>query len=243
MVKKGKGKTKPHGGGGQLPRQEQPSSIQRQEEQELGLLSNLSTAPAAPCWICLEEGADNNGKLPVRDCSCRGDAAGFAHLPCLIEYAKSKSKNLIGTSYGKHEKNIRDYRFDDEANGAWHVCPNCEQQYQNQHRIDLSRAFVAFVESACRNDYGLAVALRVNIESISDVLMERTNFQRIPLSESGGDDDALSAVNVALRDEAAILLKRYMSWVSKELKSNKSIFAKLCTCLPRVMNIMCTKRL
>jgi hypothetical protein len=237
MAKKGKGK-------GQLPRKEQPSSIQRQEELELGqLLSNLSTEPTAPCWICLEEGADNNGKLPVRDCSCRGDAAGFAHLSCLIEYAKSKSKNLIGTSYGKHEKNIRDYRFDDEANGAWHVCPNCEQQYQNQHRIDLSRAFVAFVESACRNDYGLAVALRVNIESISAFLMERTNFQRIPLSQSGGDDDALSAVNAALRDEAVILLKRYMSWVSKELKSNKSIFAKLCTCLPRVMNIMCTKRL
>jgi hypothetical protein len=98
-----KGKAKPpNGGGGQLPRQGQPSSIQRQEEQELGqLLSNLSTEPAALCWICLEEGADNNdGKLPVRDCSCRGDAAGFAHLSCPIEeYAKSKSKNLIGTSY------------------------------------------------------------------------------------------------------------------------------------------------
>ena len=151
----------------------------------------------------------NDGKLPVRNCSCRGDAAGFAHLSCLIEYAKSKSKNLIGTSYDNHKKNIRDNRFEDEANGAWHLCPNCEH-----------------VESACRNDYGLAVALRVNIESISDVLVERTNFQRIPLSRSGGDDASLSGVNVALRDEAVFLLKRFMSWVSKELKSNKSIFAK-----------------
>ena len=42
MAKKGKGKAKPpNGGGEQLPRQEQPSSIQREEEQELGqLLSN-----------------------------------------------------------------------------------------------------------------------------------------------------------------------------------------------------------
>jgi hypothetical protein len=56
--------------------------------------------------------------------------------------------------------------------------------------------------------------------------MERTHCQQIPLSRSGGDDDALSAVNVALRDEAVILLKRYLAIVSKEVKRNKSLFAK-----------------
>ena len=36
----------------------------------------------------------------------------------------------------------------------------------------------------------------------------------------------LSAVNVALRDEAVILLKRYLAIVSEEVKRNKSLFAK-----------------
>jgi len=56
--------------------------------------------------------------------------------------------------------------------------------------------------------------------------MERTRCQRIPLSRSGGDDDALSAANVALRDEAIILLKRYLAIVSEEVKRNKSRLAK-----------------
>ena len=47
---------------------------------------------AAACWICLEEGNDGEGKPPVCDCSCRGDAAGYAHNSCIVEYAKVKSK-------------------------------------------------------------------------------------------------------------------------------------------------------
>jgi hypothetical protein len=72
----------------------------------------------------------------------------------------------------------------------------------------------------------MMVALRVNTDAIIDVLMERTRCQRIPLSRSGGDDDALSAVNVALRDDAIILLKRYLAIVSEEVKRNNSRFAK-----------------
>ena len=34
------------------------------------------------CWICLDDGPDENGGMPRHDCSCRGDA-GFAHLMCL----------------------------------------------------------------------------------------------------------------------------------------------------------------
>ena len=41
------------------------------------------------CWICLDDGPDENGGMPRRDCSCRGDA-GFAHLMCLQEYARQK---------------------------------------------------------------------------------------------------------------------------------------------------------
>lgn len=51
-------------------------------------------------------------------------------------------------------------------------------------------------------------------------------FREFLYHDLGENDASLSAVNVALWDEAVFLLKRYMSWVSKELKSNKSIFAK-----------------
>lgn len=73
---------------------------------------------------------------------------------------EEQESNMMGVDdhVGKNEDN----RVDNEAVGAWHTCPNCDQQYQNQH----------------------------------------------PLSRTGGDDDALSVVNVALRDEAVIRLKR-----------------------------------
>ena len=30
------------------------------------------TEEVHPCWICLCDEPDDNDKLPVRDCSCRG---------------------------------------------------------------------------------------------------------------------------------------------------------------------------
>lgn len=123
-----------------MPRQEQPSSIQREEEQELGqLLSNLSIqSPQRHAGFVSRRGLTNDGRLPVRDCSCRGDAAGFARLilpnrVCQVEEQEFK----IGTSYDKTTRRILgiiDSRT--RRTGAWHLCPNCEQQYQNQHRID-----------------------------------------------------------------------------------------------------------
>ncbi|KAL3788436.1 hypothetical protein ACHAWO_007391, partial [Cyclotella atomus] len=48
----------------------------------------------ASCWICLDDEADQFCKPLVRDCSCRGDDAGFAHLSCLVEYARRKSSEV-----------------------------------------------------------------------------------------------------------------------------------------------------
>jgi hypothetical protein len=45
----------------------------------------------ASCWICLDDEADQDGNPPVRDCSCRGDDAGFVHLSCIVNYARTKS--------------------------------------------------------------------------------------------------------------------------------------------------------
>ena len=48
-------------------------------------------AEGASCWICLEEEADDSGEPLRRDCSCRG-GSGWAHVACLVEYSKEKSK-------------------------------------------------------------------------------------------------------------------------------------------------------
>lgn len=45
------------------------------------------------CFICLDGSNDTDGPLR-RDCVCRGDDAGYAHLKCLVEYAKSESMKL-----------------------------------------------------------------------------------------------------------------------------------------------------
>jgi hypothetical protein len=54
--------------------------------------NNMMAVPdGASCYICLDEGCDDEGKPLVRDCSCRG-STGFAHLSCIVEYAKQKSQ-------------------------------------------------------------------------------------------------------------------------------------------------------
>ena len=68
---------------------------------------------AADCWICLESDANEDGELPRRDCSCRGDA-GFAHLSCLVTYARTKGAD------------------------AFEDCPTCKQSYQNELALDLA---------------------------------------------------------------------------------------------------------
>ena len=87
----------------------------------------------AACYFCLEEGPDDEGKSLVRDCSCRGDSAGFAHLSCLTKYAEQKCRAAI-------------YTHMDAFAEPWHKCNNCKQTFQNQLSVDLASAFVSFVE-------------------------------------------------------------------------------------------------
>jgi len=89
----------------------------------------------ASCYICLDEGPGEAGKPLVRDCSCRGDTAGFAHLSCIIEYAEQKSKHAA-------DSDLTDF------SAPWKKCINCTQQFQNQVGLDLSSAFVSFAEKA-----------------------------------------------------------------------------------------------
>ena len=94
----------------------------------------MSTIPVgAACFFCLGEEADEEGKPLVRDCSCRGDSAGFAHLSCLATYAEQKCKQA------------RD--GDTKAfTEPWQYCNNCKQPF-SQLSIDLSSAFVSFAEA------------------------------------------------------------------------------------------------
>ena len=44
------------------------------------------------CWVCLDGDPDDEGKLIVRDFSCRGNDTGFAHISCIISYADRKTR-------------------------------------------------------------------------------------------------------------------------------------------------------
>ncbi|KAL9187549.1 hypothetical protein ACHAXT_001652 [Thalassiosira profunda] len=86
------------------------------------------------CWICLDGGPDDAGQPLVRDCSCRGVSAGFAHLSCLVEYAEQKCDgNVVST-------------IDPSWTEPFKVCPNCKQEYRSKLAIDLATACVDFVE-------------------------------------------------------------------------------------------------
>ncbi|KAL9187256.1 hypothetical protein ACHAXT_001359 [Thalassiosira profunda] len=99
--------------------------------------STPPTAPGASCWICLEEGPDDAGNPLVRECSCRGDSAGFAHVSCLIEYAEKKCVSTIGTNQES---------FDAAWLKPFTVCPNCNQKYRGELAIELATARVDLVD-------------------------------------------------------------------------------------------------
>jgi len=94
----------------------------------------MTIPDGAACYFCLGEEADEEGKPLVRDCSCRGDSAGFAHSSCLTKYAEQKCKQA-----------------DDQDMAAfaepWEKCNNCKQPFQNQLSIDLVSACYLFAEA------------------------------------------------------------------------------------------------
>mmetsp|Transcript_30891 Transcript_30891/g.65290 ORF Transcript_30891/g.65290 Transcript_30891/m.65290 type:complete len:494 (-) Transcript_30891:143-1624(-) len=96
------------------------------------------------CWICLEEGPDELGKPLVRDCACHGESAGFAHLSCIIQYAKGKSWSAFpSTPHLARGKTMMIIDF----TRAWQICPNCNQMYNKELALDLATAFLIFAES------------------------------------------------------------------------------------------------
>lgn len=85
------------------------------------------------CYFCLGEEEDEEGEPLVRDCACRGDSAGFAHLSCLVTYAEQKSR----AAYTSFDAFIEPFE----------TCNNCKQPFMGQLSLDLSSAFVSFAEA------------------------------------------------------------------------------------------------
>ena len=92
------------------------------------------SGPQPACYFCLEEGNDEEGKSPVRDCSCRGDSAGFAHVSCLTKYAEQKCKQAVDGDMNAFMQ-------------PWVSCNNCKQPFQGQLSRDISSACVSFAEA------------------------------------------------------------------------------------------------
>ncbi|KAK1740074.1 hypothetical protein QTG54_009024 [Skeletonema marinoi] len=98
---------------------------------------SITPPDGASCWLCLEEGPDDSGAPLVRDCSCRGHS-GFAHLPCLIQYAESKSRDLAE----RGALTLREF-FQEKI---FEQCPNCKQTFQGNIPYGMTTAQLAFFE-------------------------------------------------------------------------------------------------
>ncbi len=103
-----------------------------------GIQNLLAVPNNASCYICLDEEPDEAGESPVWDCSCRGDAIGFAHLSCVVKYAEQKSNQAADWSPAALTAFAE----------PWRMCPNCKQPYKSKLSLDVSSAFVQFAEAA-----------------------------------------------------------------------------------------------
>jgi hypothetical protein len=159
----------------------------------------MAAVPDIPsCYICLDEGPDEAGKPLVRDCSCRGDTAGFAHLSCIIEYAEQKSKQAA----------------DDLAafSTPWDDCNNCNQPFQNQVTLDLSSAFVFFAEEA----YGYPGNGKWDkLKVLTGLRSKITSLLKVLYSDSPREDKG------TLKVECEMLIKKLLSMVDQTKKDLK----------------------
>jgi hypothetical protein len=146
-----------------------------------------------------ERAADEGGKPLVRDCSCRGDNAGFAHLSCITKYAEQKSK-LAAT------------KMDLPAfSRSWRECPNCKQPYQNQISLDLSSNFVSFAEANYDNSGKCIIGSQLTNDKVN--LMDALRFRAITLLSH-----AVLHEQSGVEVECIMLLEKILSMVDQMKK-------------------------
>ena len=117
------------------------------------------------CWICLDDGPDENGGMPTRDCSCRG-GSGYVHLTCVASYAEEKIKsNLQVESH------------------PWQYCPICHHEYLNNFAIDLAKLYLACMERAYKtlplhiSIVQAQICLLENLMTVNPDIMQRNEAQ------------------------------------------------------------------
>ena len=121
----------------------------------------------APCWICLEDGPDDNGEPLVRDCACRGETSAGYHVSCIIDYAKVKTNEAIDLLERKHKvvKNVHE---------PWKLCPNCKQPYMGIVLLQLAQALLEHTNHLPESHY---VRFRARVLYF-DTLSFQTAFNR-----------------------------------------------------------------
>jgi len=93
------------------------------------------TLVCAPCWICLEDGPDDNGEPLVRDCACRGETSAGYHVSCIIDYAKVKTNRAIDLREKQH-------KVVETVHHPWKFCPNCKQPHIGVVALQLAEAWL-----------------------------------------------------------------------------------------------------
>jgi hypothetical protein len=216
MGKKSKKKSKPKPSAGvennihhHQRQHELSTNRERIITEQLGSLTldavEKALADGAACYFCLDEGPDETGKPVVRDCSCRGNDAGCAHLSCMIKYAQQKSKSLVGKD-GFHK--------------PWQICLSCKQPFKGKLALDMTSACLSFVEStfghprqSLDDKFCVMNAIRLRIETI-------VYFQREFLT-----DNLLK--EVVLIDEGKMLSKKLLSMIEQITKEEEMTYLQL----------------
>jgi len=139
--------------------------------------TTMAIPDGAVCYFCLGEEGDEEGKPLVRDCSCRGDSAGFAHSSCLVTYAEQKCKQA-------DDGDIQSFAE------PWRFCTNCKQMFEGQLSVDLASAFASFAEATYSHPGSISKWDKLKVLVARRVKIEVT--QKIFMYNGIGDKDAIN---------------------------------------------------
>jgi len=105
--------------------------------------------------------------------------SGFAHLSCLVNFARKKYVRQWDEVLLEQEREEYDEIYPNEFKRPWGKCPNCKQLYQGRLAVDLSVTCVAFVEGRYPNDNAkLLKALILQLEAFQRILDCLTKYQK-----------------------------------------------------------------